>query len=217
MRATGLKVVGGAAAVLLGLARVPVALGQSAEDLTVDLAECVDLAGAEERFACYEARVNAVIEERDGAAEGAASAAAGADVAGRQIPAPAGPESVDAAAISSQEVASESGEIVGTIAALRETAPDTYLITLDNGQIWRQVASKRYRLLTGMDVRIYSGWGNSLRLTAVGANGFIQVERIDAGAEQVASAGRANSGAAAANSTRSNDQAAGADESMEWI
>jgi hypothetical protein len=176
-RATGLNFAGGAAAVLLGLASVPVALAQSAEDLTVDLAECVDLAAAEERFACYEARVNAVIEERDGAAEEAASAATGDDVAGRQISAPAGPESVDAAATSSQEVASESGEIVGTIAALRETAPDTYLITLDNGQIWRQVASKRYRLQTGMDVRIYPGWGNSLRLTAVDANGFIQVER----------------------------------------
>jgi hypothetical protein len=77
----------------------------------------------------------------------------------------------------SNDQAAGADESIGTIVALRETTPDKYLITLDNGQVWRQVATKRYRLQTGMDVRIYPGWGNSLRLTAVDANGFIQVER----------------------------------------
>ena len=72
----------------------------------------------------------------------------------------------------------EAGEITGTIAALKEILPNEYLITLENGQIWRQTGSKRYPLQVGHHVRIYpTHWGNSFRLTAEKSKGFIQVER----------------------------------------
>jgi hypothetical protein len=53
------------------------------------------------------------------------------------------------------------------------------MITLDNGQVWRQMQPKRYPLQPGYDVRIYSSrWGNSYRLSSPILNGFIQVERV---------------------------------------
>ncbi len=70
-------------------------------------------------------------------------------------------------------------EMLSTISALRETVPNTYLITLENGQVWRQMEAKRYRLQVGDSVRVYpSRWGSSYRLSVEGLNGFIQVERI---------------------------------------
>jgi hypothetical protein len=72
-----------------------------------------------------------------------------------------------------------SGEYVGTIASLRERLPNQYLITLDNGQIWRQVYPEHYRLQLGHQVRIYpTKWGTSYRLTVEELHGFIQVERV---------------------------------------
>jgi hypothetical protein len=69
-------------------------------------------------------------------------------------------------------------ELIGRIAAL-EKDPGGWVVTLENGQIWRQVISKRYHLKEGQEVRIFpSGWGNGYRL-AVEANGsFIQVKRL---------------------------------------
>lgn len=70
-------------------------------------------------------------------------------------------------------------EIVATVAALRETVPNSYLITLDNGQVWRQTVPMPYRLREGLEVRLYpSRWGDSYRLTNEQLRGYIQVERV---------------------------------------
>jgi len=70
-------------------------------------------------------------------------------------------------------------ELHSTISKLREYVPGRYLITLENGQVWRQVVAERYRLEVGDKVRIYpSRWGKSFRLSAEGLKGFIQVERV---------------------------------------
>jgi hypothetical protein len=72
----------------------------------------------------------------------------------------------------------ERHEIFATITALRELAPNTYAITLDNGQIWQMNAPRRYPLRVGLDVRLYSTrWGTSYRLTAPEHGSFVQVER----------------------------------------
>lgn len=77
------------------------------------------------------------------------------------------------------EEASDTVEIFATVTALRETVPNTYVITLDNGQVWRQMRPKRYYIRTGQSVRLYSThWGPSFRLTAEGVGGYIQVERV---------------------------------------
>jgi hypothetical protein len=70
-------------------------------------------------------------------------------------------------------------ELHSTISKLREYVPGRYLITLENGQVWRQMVAERYRLRVGHKIRIYpSRWGKSFRLSAEDLKGFIQVERV---------------------------------------
>ena len=70
-------------------------------------------------------------------------------------------------------------EVFATVTELRETLPNNYLITLDNGQVWRQNRPKWYPLQPGYKVRLYpSRWGSSYRLAAEELNSFIQVERV---------------------------------------
>lgn len=72
----------------------------------------------------------------------------------------------------------ETTELVDRIAAL-EKSPEGWIITLDNGQIWRQSINKRYNLHDGQQVRIYpTYWGSDYRLSAEGNGAFIQVRRI---------------------------------------
>jgi hypothetical protein len=53
------------------------------------------------------------------------------------------------------------------------------LITLDNGQVWRQKVPKWYPLQPGQQVTLYpTKWGGSFRLTAENLKSFIQVERV---------------------------------------
>ncbi len=102
---------------------------------------------------------------------------------------PAGEIEIDDAAAAAEEfglrrsrVAEQQGEaeeLLGTVAALRQTVPNSYIITLENGQVWRQMRPQWYPLQVGHSVRIYpTRWGNSYRMTALELNGFIQVERV---------------------------------------
>jgi hypothetical protein len=70
-------------------------------------------------------------------------------------------------------------ELHSAISKLKEYLPQRFLVTLENGQVWRQMVGKSYRLKVGHKVRIYpSRWGKSFRLSAEGLKGFIQVERV---------------------------------------
>ena len=69
-------------------------------------------------------------------------------------------------------------DIEARIAELRETVPNAYLITLDNGQVWRQTVPKAYPLQAGHPVRIYYSRWRSYRLTNDTLKSFIQVERV---------------------------------------
>jgi len=70
-------------------------------------------------------------------------------------------------------------ELVDLVARLDEKVPNQWEITLESGQVWYQINSKRFRLREGMQVRIYpSPFGGSFRLSASNMNGFIQVRRI---------------------------------------
>jgi hypothetical protein len=70
-------------------------------------------------------------------------------------------------------------EIVATVKELRETVPNAWLITLDNGQVWRQNIPQRFGLKPGQRVTLHgTKWGSSFRLSAEALNGFIQVERV---------------------------------------
>lgn len=85
---------------------------------------------------------------------------------------------------STRVVEGEDGaELVGTVAALEQLGPNLWVVTLEGGQRWRQMLTKRYALQVGDDVRIYSTrWGSAYRLSSERVGGYIQVERVDAGA-----------------------------------
>ena len=146
--------IAGTTAVLASAAVIGLAGAQS-----VDVSECVKLTTPEERLACFEAQV-----------EGASNA-----------PAPATSGSADS---DSSEFGQESDrepevqEIEARVTDLRETVPHSYLITLDNGQVWRQTVPKAYGLREGIPVRIYYSRWRAYRLTNDQLKSFIQVERV---------------------------------------
>lgn len=70
-------------------------------------------------------------------------------------------------------------EIFSIVASVRDRPPSSYLITLENGQVWRRTRQTFYPLRAGHRVHIYqSNWGKSQRMTAEDLGGFIQVERV---------------------------------------
>ena len=70
-------------------------------------------------------------------------------------------------------------EIHATITALRQRGPNSWLITLDNGQMWDQVRPQWYPLRPGQQVRLYpTNWGSSYRLSALERGGYIQVTQV---------------------------------------
>ena len=190
------------AALVTGVAALWPAVAQ--EDLTVEVSECVELATPEERLACFEAQVEAARQQRSSsqgrrAAEpravppAAAPPRAAPPAAAPQIEAARVPERNQAAEQRSESGErrnrrddrgprggdSEEAEVVAKISALRETVPNQYVITLDNGQVWRQTRPMAYPLRPGADVRLYSTqWGDSFRLTMPERGGYVQVQRV---------------------------------------
>ena len=143
-----------------GVAMPGPALAQESSNLTVDVADCVKLERPEERLACFERQV------------------AEAEQARRPAGRAESPAELPIAAERRREPRA-SQEFAATIVDLRESIPDNYLITLENGQVRRQMRPKRYPLQPGYEVRIYSSrWGNSYRLSSPILNGFVQVERV---------------------------------------
>jgi len=73
----------------------------------------------------------------------------------------------------------QENELIARVAEIRELGLNRFLITLENGQAWEQMETKRFALAEGDEVRIYSTrWGNSYRLSSQSHNGFIQVQRL---------------------------------------
>ena len=185
------------AVVTAGLVLVPAAQGQPADNVTIDVSGCVALEKPGERLDCFERQLEA---ERQRAAAASRSPAAPAPAASAPVvpasapPAPASPprEAARTAAPAPAAVETLRGrrgreepaeqpnrELVAVVTELRETVPNTWLITLDNGQVWRQSPPKFYPLRAGHQVRLYpTTWGTSYRLTVAELRGFIQVERV---------------------------------------
>lgn len=158
---------------VIGVVGVHAALAQGADSVTVDVGECVNLRSPEERFACYERHV--------AAASTAPAAAPPAPAAEAERATGTRSESASDAAASPARrgEATEPQEFAAKVTALRQIVPNSYLITLDNGQVWRQTYTEWYPLLPGQKVRIRpSRWGGTFWLTADGSNGFIQIKRV---------------------------------------
>jgi len=129
--------------------------------VSVDVSECVKLTTPEERLACFEAQV----EGAKTAPPAPAPAASGSQSSGAEFGAEGDQEP-------------EVQEIQARITDLRETVPHAYVITLDNGQVWRQTVPKNYGLREGIPVRIYYSRWRAYRLTNEQLKSFIQVERV---------------------------------------
>ena len=68
-------------------------------------------------------------------------------------------------------------EIVAKVIELRQTVPNAYVITLDNGQVYRQAHPMPYPLRTGLVVHVRDTTFG-YRLTAPELHGQINVERV---------------------------------------
>ena len=153
------------AAVLAAAAAIQPATAQApAEAVSVDVSECVKLTTPEERLACFEKQV-----------ETSRTSPPAAGATSTSPPPPASSASSDSGRDRSEE---EPADVQARIAEIRETVPNAFLITLDNGQVWRQTVPKVYPLKAGVPVRIYYSRWRSYRLTNETLKGFIQVERV---------------------------------------
>jgi hypothetical protein len=146
------------------------AAAQNAGGITVEVGDCVNLESAEERRDCYAARVDAAVQERERSTAAAPpdspSSSPDADTAAPQSATRADPQR-------------QPTDVVATITGLRETVPNSYLITLDNDQVWRQKEPKWFPLRVGQAVKIFpSSWGDTFRLSVQGLSGYLQVERV---------------------------------------
>ena len=167
--------------------------------VTIDVGDCATLKAPDERLACFDRHVEEAKLTRDASPAPATSAVpspAAAPQAGVVAPAPAAAAApsgaAGAAAIAGASApppppqtappatsASAPAVIVATVTDLHETVPNAWLITLDNGQVWRQNIPQRFALKPGQRVTLHgTRWGASYRLSADALNGFIQVERV---------------------------------------
>ena len=73
----------------------------------------------------------------------------------------------------------QSNELIARVAEIKELNRNRFLITLQNGQVWEQMQTRRFALAEGDEVRIYpSRWGSSYRLSSRSHKGYIQVQRL---------------------------------------
>jgi hypothetical protein len=194
-------------AIALGAAVWQAAAAQDSQRLTVDVHDCLALEKRDERLACFEAQVEAAQRAAPArgsepvtsrAAPVAPSAAPAAPSAAPAAPSPAptarstAPVAPSAAPVVESPTLARSDEDFGRaerksekqpvemlakVAELRETLPNAYVITLDNGQVWRQSQPMAYPLRPGLDVRLrQTKFG--YRLSAPELRGQIPVERV---------------------------------------
>ena len=160
----------------------------------------MNLQSPEERLACFERQVDAVAPQSrtapaalqpeipsSGSApavpvvtpESARATGTRPESAGAPPPADHSSSKQPREQTASSALEESPAEFVATVTALRETVPNAYLITLDNGQVWRQNRPQEYLLQPGQRVTLRATrWGHSYRLSGDSLNGFIQVERV---------------------------------------
>lgn len=185
------------------------AYAQQSDGVLVDVDACIDLESRDAQLACYEERVNEALRARNSESDpNSQQSAADSEAAfepessrssrraerrearlaeQRQLELERRQRAADEALIAAAEAQAAledsdytAGEIVAEVTELREMEPDAYMITLDNGQIWRQSQAKRYPLFVGATVELRpSPWGPSYRLTDPNVGNFIQVRRIN--------------------------------------
>jgi hypothetical protein len=164
-----------------------------ADELRDRLSACNDLADADARLACYDAAVD---RSRQSADSGAAPTPAQPAARVQAEPASAAEATGGAASLSQEDFFGKSGEEVertvqeatgsepidslgATVTKLQRYSYDKVLITLDNGQVWKQVDSSSLRLRVGDTVEIERASLGSFMLKKQGSKRSMRVSRED--------------------------------------
>lgn len=148
------------------------AAAAQSDRLTVEVGECVNLPTPEQRLACFEAQVEA-------ARSAPAAAPVTTTIAVPAATSTAPPEFGFRERPQDRADAPPPPEVHAKVAELRETVPNAFLITLDNGQVWRQTRADPYlSLRVGQDVRIFFSRWRTYRLDSPQMRGFLNVERV---------------------------------------
>jgi hypothetical protein len=140
-----------------------------AQGLPADLLACRDIAGADERLACYD---RAVDRRADDAGTETAPMTSPEELFGRD---PADIQRRMDQAAGREELQQITGEVVELI----EITPDRIAVKLDNGQIWRQTVPSRFLLREGQEVEIRRASLGSYLMSRAGSSRSIRVERAD--------------------------------------
>lgn len=168
-----------------------------------NLSDCVDIDEIDERIACYDTLAGRNERPRIGGSSAPVVGTSKAPVIGESSAPVVKEPSAAVTGTSSAPVVGNSApvettsdekfglkepvtkeekaknELLASISELKETQPNKRLITLGNGQVWKQSFAKKYRLREGDDIRIYpTGWGNDYRLKVIDQAGYIQVTRL---------------------------------------
>ena len=165
----------------------------SADALRDELRVCRDLPDDEARLICYDAAVD---RSRQNAYSRPAPASESASAATPAEPAGASGAAAAAAGLSQEDLFGKTGDEVertveeatgderidslsATVAKLREYTYNKVLITLDNGQVWKQVDTSSLRLRVGDSVDIERASFGSFMLKKQGSKRSMRVSRED--------------------------------------
>lgn len=162
-----------------------------AAELSDDIIACRSIESTAERLDCYD---KAVDRRNQSVAKPQAAAATKAVVEPRvAAPAPATPATEDASddkyfGLSDEEVlkaekrsagATDIEELKASVIRLRSTGSGKHLISLENGQLWQQTDSNRFRISVGDDVVIRKAALGSYMMRKAGSKRSIRVKRVN--------------------------------------
>ena len=173
----------------------------NANPVIMDARPCLDMASPIQRLACFEEQANAaqgrgaipqqnrpvVSTPRNAGQQPVQSSSQSESQPATEAPQPAVSASVnsndsfeDNFGLPEEKTNDgQAAELIARVAEIKEFDRNRLLITMDNGQVWEQVNSKRFALAEGDEVRIYpTRWGSSYRLASLSHKGYIQVKRL---------------------------------------
>ena len=155
---------------------------QSAQDALVEVAKCVEVADAGDRLKCFD-KAAALAKSALAATPKVAETKSWLDWFGFARP-PAPPQTAEefgknAPPPGPQEVT----QVTSNVLEFAKTARGSAVFILENGQVWRQLASDNTSVRepspgTPMKVTIENGFLGSYNLTIEGRNGLVKVTRL---------------------------------------
>src|SRR5690606_32171014 len=129
---------------------------QEEVSLLVEVGPCLNLESTLDRFACYEKQVD-LAKENSESINSTSNLSLNSAETEVQLPTLATRQEYEDSFGLPEEPKDpdESESLESTITNLRETLPNYWIITLENGQVWRQMNGKIYPLVKGQEIRIY--------------------------------------------------------------